>query len=144
MHWGHHKDPRRIFTSPIAAIIVTPILWFLFSLVIGQLNALALSVGILLGFAHYEYFHWAIHFQEPKNKKQRLLRNHHLAHHFCNARMYHGVTTTFWDRVFNTMPDTETCQKDYAKVADTPLMEGRSNFRDTYTFKNLKMILQSK
>jgi hypothetical protein len=40
--------------------------------------------------------HWRFHFREPRSKRERLLRSHHLAHHFCNSRVYHGVSTRLW------------------------------------------------
>ena len=70
--------------------------------------------------------HWRIHFRAPRNARERRLRAHHLAHHYCDARNYHGVTTRFWDRVLGTLPADH--ERDYARVEDHPPLEGKSNF----------------
>lgn len=140
MHWEHHRNPRRVFTSPLAALIVSPLLWFGFSFLVDGVNAAFIILGVLLGFAHYEYTHWYIHFREPKTVRQRRLRDHHLAHHFCNARLYHGVTTHFWDKVFRTLPDAQLQAEHYAKASKTPVMEGQSNLKEVYSLQGLKML----
>lgn len=143
MHWGHHRDPRRVFTSPVAPLIISPLLWLAFSMLIGKLWAFVLIAGVIVGFAHYEYVHWRIHFREPKNKHQEKLKAHHLAHHFCNARLYHGVTTVFWDRVFGTLNTQAIREAHYQKVAQTPAMEGVSNLKDIYSLQGLKVLASS-
>jgi len=140
MHWEHHRNPRRVFTSPIVAIIVSPLLWLGFSMLLGKFFAFVLITGVVVGFARYEYVHWRIHFREPKNKYQQRLKAHHLAHHFCNARMYHGVTTDFWDRVFGTLNSEELREQHYQKSLLTPTMEGESNFGDIYSWRGLKIL----
>lgn len=126
MHWGHHRDPRRVFTSvgvwaPVALVIYT-----LLALAIGAAAAGAVVLGVLAGFVRYEYVHWRIHFRAPVNARQELLRVHHLSHHFRNPKAYHGVTTRFWDRLFGTLPAHH--RDDYARVAHHVPLAGESNF----------------
>ena len=126
LHGAHHKDPRAVFTSPVAwipgALAVLGVAW----LAAGPAPALAFTAGLLLGFARYEYVHWRFHFRTPRSARERMLRSHHLAHHFRDARSYHGVTTRFWDRVLGTLP--ASWPDDYARVADHPPLPGPSNF----------------
>lgn len=143
MHWQHHKDPRRVFTSPLAVLIIGPLLWWVFSFVLGVQYSAAFVLGVIVGFGHYEFVHWRIHFREPKNEKQQSLKNHHLAHHFSDSLMYHGVTTQFWDKVFSTLPDEVTRNGHFKKVAHKPVIEGVSNFRDIYSLRSIKLILKA-
>lgn len=143
MHWQHHRDPRRVFTSPIAPLLIVPLLWWLFSLFMGAWFAGVLMAATLCGFIYYEYVHWRIHFREPVNAYQRRLKAHHLAHHYCNARLYHGVGNHFWDRVFGTLNDPETRAQHYAKSVNTPVIQGPSNFREIYSVQGLKLIAAS-
>jgi sterol desaturase/sphingolipid hydroxylase (fatty acid hydroxylase superfamily) len=119
LHLGHHREPRAVFTSPIALALATN----------PGLAAAAVG-GLLMGFGRYEYVHWRIHFREPRSTRERHLRSHHLAHHFRNPRAYHGVTTRLWDRVFGTLP--ERWREDYARVEARAPLEGPSNFRWCY------------
>ena len=53
-------------------------------------------------FSLYEWVHWTIHAKAPKTKIGMKLRKHHLAHHFHNPKMNHGVTTTIIDKLVGT------------------------------------------
>jgi sterol desaturase/sphingolipid hydroxylase (fatty acid hydroxylase superfamily) len=133
LHWNHHRDPRNVFTTPIAVLPITLLLFGATTLVASALQASCFVVGVLAGFSRYEWMHWRFHFRAPRNNRERLLRSHHLAHHFCNPRIYHGVSTRFWDRVFGTLP--AGWEKDYARVAERAPLEGRSNFVEIWNPK---------
>lgn len=126
LHWGHHRDARRVFTSVVAWAPAALAIFALLALAVGPTVAGAIVLGLLTGFARYERVHWRIHFRAPRNRREELLRVHHLAHHFRNPKAYHGVTTRFWDRVFGTLPAQH--RDDYAHVAHHAPLGGRSNF----------------
>lgn len=125
LHWSHHQDPHRVFTSPTAWMPAVALIYLLLALVIGWTPAAALTGGVLVGFLRYEYVHWRIHFRAPRTPKQELLRAHHLAHHFRNPRAYHGVTSRLWDQIGGTLPTEH--EADYAAVARVKVLEGSSN-----------------
>lgn len=125
LHWGHHEQPSRVFTSPLAWVPVAALVYAGLAAAIGVLLALPAIAGLLAGFFRYEYVHWRFHFRAPKSARERRLRAHHLAHHFRNPGAYHGVTTRFWDRVFASLPAES--ERDYAAVIDLPPLEGSSN-----------------
>lgn len=125
MHWGHHENPRAVFTSPVAWVPIAITVYGVTAWAIGWLFAAAWIGGLLIGFARYEWIHWRIHFRAPRNDRERLLRSHHLAHHYRNPRMYHGVTTRLYDRIFGTLPADH--EADYRAVADKPVLSGESN-----------------
>jgi dihydroceramide fatty acyl 2-hydroxylase len=125
-HWEHHIHPERVFTSPLAWVPTLMAIHGLAALALGPLQAGGLALGLLAGFLRYERIHYRIHFCAPRSERERRLRAHHLAHHFRNPKAYYGVSTPFWDRVFGSLP--ATAAEDYARVADRPPLEGRSNF----------------
>lgn len=130
LHGEHHAEPRRVFTSPVVWVPISGLLYLAISLSAGKAAAAGLVAGLVAGFLRYEWIHWRLHFREPRGARERLLRAHHLAHHFVNARAYHGVTTRLLDRLFGTMP--ATWREDYDRVADRRPLTGRSNFRAAY------------
>ena len=130
LHWNHHQNPKFVFTSPLAVIPTTLLLFAIATLAADPLLASAFTAGTLLGFGQYEWRHWRFHFREPRSARERLLRSHHLAHHFRNPRAYHGVTTRFWDRVFGSLP--ADWRDDYARVADRAPLRGASNFAEVW------------
>ncbi len=127
LHWGHHRTPAAVFTSPIAWVPTGLVIFGATAGMFGIPLAIAFIAGLLAGFFRYEYVHWRIHFREPRSRRQARLRSHHLAHHFVNPRAYHGVTTRFWDHVFRSLPDG--WEKDYARAAGRPPIDGPSNLR---------------
>ena len=118
LHGVHHTDPRRVFTSPLAWVPATLAIGGLAVWGLGAGLGLGFTAGALLGFLRYELIHWRIHFRLPRNAAERRRREHHLAHHFADARHYHGVTTPLWDRVFGTLPAHR--ERDYARVRNLP------------------------
>ncbi len=126
LHWGHHREPRAVFTSPLAWIPVSVAIGVMLAAALGWALGGAALLGLLTGFARYERTHWRIHFREPRNKREGLRRSHHLAHHFGHPDQYHGVTTRFWDRVFGTLP--ANWPEHYAGAAQHPPLEGPSNW----------------
>jgi len=135
LHMGHHREPRAVFTSPAAWEPAALALFGGLALVLGPALAGASVAGLLAGFARYEYLHWRIHFREPRSPRERLLRAHHLAHHFRNPGAYHGVTTRRWDRLFGTLPPA--WREDYARVEGRPPLEGPSNLRAAFSLPGL-------
>ncbi len=136
LHWTHHRSPRNVFTSPLAAAPVAALLFAIGHAVAGPLAAGVFVAAVLGGFIRYERAHWRIHFQTPRNPRERSRRSHHLAHHFENPRAYWGVTTRIWDRVFGTLP--ATWRDDYAKFENTAPLAGNSNLRAVW---NPRMVL---
>lgn len=126
MHWSHHRDPRRVFTSVVVWVPTALAIYGALAMVAGAATAGAFVLGVVAGFLRYEYVHWRIHFRAPVNRRQELLRVHHLSHHFRNPKAYHGVTTRFWDRAFGTLPAHH--RDDYARVAHHVPLAGASNF----------------
>jgi dihydroceramide fatty acyl 2-hydroxylase len=125
LHWSHHRDPRRVFTSVVVWAPASVAIWGLVAIALGAAPAAALVLGILSGFLRYEYVHWRIHFRAPRNARQELLRLHHLAHHFRNPKAYHGVTTRLFDRLFGTLPPDH--RDDYTRVRHHVPLGGASN-----------------
>jgi len=126
LHANHHLSPENVFTSPIAVVPIALLLFGTATLVASPPQAGCFVGGVLAGFCRYEWMHWRFHFRQPRSKRERLLRNHHLAHHFCNARVYHGVSTRLWDRIFGTLP--AGWEADYARVEGRAPLAVKSNF----------------
>jgi len=126
LHWGHHRDPRAVFTSPFAWVPSVLALFAVEALAVGVVPAACFTSGLLAGFFRYERVHWRIHFREPRSSREALLRAHHLAHHFADPKSYHGVTTRLCDRLFGTLPAHHA--RDYERGARRPPLTGESNW----------------
>lgn len=106
IHGFHHdypKDKKRLAMPPVAAVILSTILLFLFELILQQ-YAFAYLAGFVVGYAMYLVVHYTIHmYPPPKNFLKTLWVNHAL-HHYSEDDILFGVSQPLWDYVFGTMP----------------------------------------
>ena len=106
VHGVHHDWPNdryRLVMPPAVSIT----LFFLFlGIWVALLGAWgwAVHAGYTIGYMLYDMTHYYVHYGKPKSKFIKLLRRHHMSHHFNEK--YHerrfGVSNRFWDRVFRT------------------------------------------
>ena len=105
VHGYHHSVPRdskRLFMPPVPALLILSIFFGLFYLVMGN-AALFFLPGFEIGYLMYALFHYNIHTQKPP-KYFKHLWVHHTLHHYQYPDLAFGVSNTFWDRLFGTMP----------------------------------------
>ena len=76
-------------------------------LAVGIWSGVAFSCGFLITYISYEVVHRRIHTHPPTGWYSRMVRKHHLYHHFGTPKLNHGVTSRFWDRVFGTFQAPE-------------------------------------
>lgn len=110
MHGSHHLYPRdteRLLMPPVPGIIMASILfggfYVIFSLIGYPVYTWAFFPGFFLGYLLYSFLHRATHVIKPP-KRFRYLWTHHSLHHYKYPDKAFGVSNTFWDKVFGTMP----------------------------------------
>lgn len=104
-HLKHHKHKEyfaKNWMKALSALIAAVVVFSIASLFMKYDYALTFSLGFIFGYISYEYFHRSFHINAPSTKLGAKLRKHHFYHHFSNPNMNHGVTTTFWDKIFKT------------------------------------------
>lgn len=110
MHGSHHQYPRdkeRLLMPPVPGLIMAAILFGIFYLIFWIAGFPRLTFGFFPGFFTgyllYSFVHRATHVMRPP-KRFRKLWMHHSLHHYRYPDKAFGVSNTFWDRVFGTMP----------------------------------------
>ena len=113
MHGSHHLYPRdkeRLLMPPVPGLLMASVLFPIFYAAFSLFNmgyyTWAFFPGFFLGYLLYSFVHRATHVAKPPKKFKHIWR-HHSLHHFKYPDKAFGVSTTFWDRVFGTMPPTE-------------------------------------
>jgi sterol desaturase/sphingolipid hydroxylase (fatty acid hydroxylase superfamily) len=113
MHGSHHLYPRdkeRLLMPPVPGLLMASILFLIFFAFFSLLGlgkyTWAFFPGFFLGYLLYSFVHRATHVAKPP-KNFKYIWRHHSLHHFKYPDKAFGVSTTFWDRVFGTMPPTE-------------------------------------
>lgn len=110
MHGSHHLYPRdteRLLMPPVPGLIMATILFLIFYVIfyiIGYpIYTWAFFPGFFLGYLLYSFLHRATHVVKPP-KRFKFLWKHHSLHHYKYPNKAFGVSNTFWDHVFGTMP----------------------------------------
>ena len=113
MHGSHHLYPRdkeRLLMPPVPGLIMASALFLIFFSIFSLFDmgryTWAFFPGFFLGYLLYSFVHRATHVAKPPKRFKHIWK-HHSLHHFKYPDRAFGVSTTFWDRVFGTMPPTE-------------------------------------
>ena len=105
LHGIHHEypnDAQRTLLPFVPKLILSAIFFGLFLVILGNAGAYFAS-GFTFGYYMYSIMHYSIHrFKAPKFLKP--LWEHHHRHHHLDQEKAFGVSSTFWDRIFRTMP----------------------------------------
>ncbi|XP_024198053.1 dihydroceramide fatty acyl 2-hydroxylase FAH2 isoform X1 [Rosa chinensis] len=114
LHGCHHKHPmdglRLVFPPTATAILCFPF-YNLVKLMSSPSVAPALFGGGLLGYVMYDVTHYYLHHGQPSSKVPKDLKKYHLNHHFRIQDKGFGITSSLWDRVFGTLPQTKAAKK---------------------------------
>ena len=106
-HAEHHQRPKVLIrgTVILSATLIAILIIFP-ALLLGDFwRACALSLGLLTGYLGYALTHHAIHhwhIYTPWLKERK--RWHVLYHHHSEQPGCYGVTSSFWDHIFGSMP----------------------------------------
>lgn len=110
MHGSHHKFPRdksRLLMPPVPGLIMASLLFSIFYgfFYVLQIQDLCFGFfsGFFCGYLIYSFVHRAIHLKRPP-KRFKHIWLHHNIHHYKHPDKAFGVSNTFWDKIFGTMP----------------------------------------
>jgi sterol desaturase/sphingolipid hydroxylase (fatty acid hydroxylase superfamily) len=104
-HLAHHSNPNYFtptYQKVALGLILMALLFALSRLLWGDALAAGFTGGFISAYTFYEVLHRRIHTHAPMGRYGQMVRQHHLSHHFSDARLRHGVTSRIWDRAFGT------------------------------------------
>ncbi|XP_053551221.1 fatty acid 2-hydroxylase [Bombina bombina] len=112
LHGQHHKSPfdssRLVFPPVPASFVIVP-LYILMQLLLPTPVGLSVFVGGLFGYVAYDMTHYYLHYGSPNEGSYLAwLKSYHVRHHFQHQKSGFGITSTLWDRPFNTLLPEET------------------------------------
>jgi len=105
IHWAHHdypNDPKRVVVSPIISIIAGLALYAISYILLGRYYASPFFCFIVTLYMIYDWFHYASHHLDFKNKYYQKIKQHHLLHHYKDPDNGFGFITTIWDHILKT------------------------------------------
>ncbi|KAK0658204.1 Ceramide very long chain fatty acid hydroxylase SCS7 [Lasiodiplodia hormozganensis] len=106
LHGIHHylpMDKYRLVMPPTLFLVLASPFWKLAHAVFfyNWYAATAVYCGGIFGYICYDLTHYFLHHRNLP-AYYRELKKYHLEHHFADYQNGFGVTSKFWDRVFNT------------------------------------------
>ena len=119
LHGIHHEYPndvQRTLMPIVPKLFFSAFFFGLFIMILGHPGAFFAS-GFTMGYYFYSLMHYAIHRWKAPKMLKPLWEHHHRHHHLAQDRAY-GVSTTFWDRVFQTMPEKVINKSKVAEAAN--------------------------
>lgn len=106
MHGHHHRNPKdrdHMFMPPVPAFIFVMFFFGFFHIVFGK-NTFYFLPGFEIGYLIYSLIHYKVHNHVASKGIMKNLWLHHAKHHYQTPEKAFGVSNTFWDWVFNTLP----------------------------------------
>lgn len=106
-HSMHHDDPddvHYVFIHPLVVGFTAAPLMVGSFLMVGE-TGLVITSGFLFGYLWFAILHaLQHHYTSPSTGFLKRLWQHHYLHHQSTAHSAYGVTTSFWDLVFRSLP----------------------------------------
>ncbi|GFS43082.1 fatty acid hydroxylase 1 [Actinidia rufa] len=104
-------DGLRLVFPPAATAVLSVPVWNLVKLLSTPSVTPALFGGGLLGYVMYDVTHYYLHHGQPTSEVPRNLKKYHLNHHFRIQNKGFGITSSLWDKVFGTLPQSKAGSK---------------------------------
>ena len=105
-HGLHHKvpfDEGRLVFPPVMAAVFAAIFWYSLSVNLVDGVRTAVFSGGIAGYICYDMIHYYIHHGNPtKGSYLHDMRSHHVRHHFEDPTKGFGISTKFWDIIFDS------------------------------------------
>jgi len=105
LHWDHHKHPLdgNHISGELKDILPLFFVAASVSLLFPVYSAQAVLAGVVESYVSEEWLHYALHFSNSRFPLFRRMKKYHLYHHSPRGiDKGFGITTRFWDGVFDT------------------------------------------
>ncbi|MBL8950385.1 MAG: sterol desaturase family protein [Myxococcaceae bacterium] len=105
VHGYHHKypdDPGRLVMPLAVSLFIAVLLAGALALLERPTFTVPFFTGFLWGYLWYDFMHWSTHFRAPLTAWGRLMRAHHMAHHFADVDSNFGISHRWLDRLMGT------------------------------------------
>ncbi|MDX2190223.1 MAG: sterol desaturase family protein [Bacteroidota bacterium] len=102
VHHDYPNDSMRLVMVPAISMPLCVIFYTIFFILFGANLVDSFFVGYVIGYLFYDLSHYALHHANFKNKFWQQLKQNHMKHHYMEPDRGYGVSTTFWDHVYQS------------------------------------------
>lgn len=106
VHGFHHQypdDPQRLVMPLAVSIGLASLVGGVLSLVGRPALTVPWFTGFLSGYLFYDFMHWSTHFRKPLTAWGKIMRAHHMSHHFADIDTNFGISHRWVDRLMGTL-----------------------------------------
>lgn len=111
-HGVHHYQPKcktRLVMPPVVSVPLAFVFYGLYDIGLGRLLGQpqwvgAMFAGFILGYLSYDMIHYATHHFPMRWGFLKMVKRHHMQHHYKTPDQRFGVSSPLWDVVFGTLP----------------------------------------
>ena len=122
LHGIHHSFPqdrfRLVFPTVPAYVTCYLMIYLPLRPFVSDQYFYNLIFGVLIGYQAYDLMHYFMHHSNPKEGSYlKMMKTYHMQHHYKFGSIGFGVSSKFWDLVFNSgISDDQSVSK--GKVKD--------------------------
>lgn len=102
VHHDYPRDSKRLVMVPAVSMPLALLFYFTFNFILGSVYVSPFFVGFVIGYLFYDMTHYALHHANFKSRFWLELKQHHMIHHYHDPDNGFGVSTKFWDMVYQT------------------------------------------
>ncbi len=110
IHGLHHDDPNdptRLVMPPAGSLILSVPFFLGFRsifLLFGAPDAtIPFFASFIIGYLCYDYIHYGVHHFKPTSRLGKMIKQHHMMHHFVDHDAKWGVSSPIWDHLLGTL-----------------------------------------
>ncbi len=103
VHHDYPNDSLRLVMPPAISVPLAFVFYWLFSFLFADIGVLrTFFAGFMAGYLTYDMMHYATHHSNFKNPLFRMLKKHHMKHHYGDPDHGYGVSSKLWDFLFRS------------------------------------------
>jgi 4-hydroxysphinganine ceramide fatty acyl 2-hydroxylase len=102
VHHDYPSDKRRLVMPPSVSIPLSTGFYFLFKATVSPDFLWGFFASFLVGYLIYDIGHYAMHHFNFKSGLFKRLKQYHMLHHYQEPHKGYGVSSPFWDTIFNS------------------------------------------
>lgn len=102
VHHDYPNDAMRLVLPPSVSIPLAVLFYYFYLFLLGPVYMSPVYAGFVSGYLFYDISHYAIHHGTFKSKFWQNIKKHHMQHHYKDDLSGYGVSSKFWDIIFNT------------------------------------------
>ena len=102
VHHDYPSDAKRLVMPLSASIPLATGFFFLFKYLLPTNYVYGFFAGFIIGYLVYDIGHYAIHHFNFKGGLWKKIKQHHMLHHYQDPTKGYGVSSSLWDKVFQS------------------------------------------